>query len=38
MLVHTFLGSTIRSFLGFEDERRAFQRFQTIRRAERAYV
>src|SRR5271167_1759468 len=38
MFAHTFRGSTIRSFLGFEDERKAFQRFQAIRRAERAYV
>jgi hypothetical protein len=33
-----FRGSTIRSFLGLEDERNAFRRFQAIRRAERAYV
>jgi hypothetical protein len=33
-----FRGSTIRSFLGLEDERETFQRFQAIRRAERAYV
>lgn len=38
MFAHTFRGSTIRSFLGFEDERKAFRRFQAIRRAERAYV
>ena len=38
MFAHTFRGSTMRSFLGLEDERRAFQRFQAIRRAERAYV
>ena len=38
MFAHTFRGSTIRSFLGLEDERKAFQRFQTIRRAERAYL
>src|SRR5205823_3234349 len=38
MFAHTFRGSTIRSFLGLEDERKAFRRFQTIRRAERAYV
>jgi anaerobic magnesium-protoporphyrin IX monomethyl ester cyclase len=38
MFAHTFRGSTIRSFLGLEDERKAFQRFQAIRRAERAYV
>jgi hypothetical protein len=38
MFAHTFRGSTIRSFLGLEDERKAFRRFQAIRRAERAYV
>src|SRR5438876_3385915 len=38
MFAHTFRGSTIRSFLGLGDERKAFQRFQAIRRAERAYV
>src|ERR1700719_3250048 len=38
MFAHTFRGSTIRSFLGLEDERKAFERFQAIRRAERAYV
>src|ERR1700686_401883 len=38
MFAHTFRGSTIRSFLGLQDERKAFQRFQAIRRAERAYV
>jgi hypothetical protein len=35
MFAHTFRGSTLRSFLGLEDERKAFQRFQAIRRAER---
>src|SRR6516162_2061106 len=38
MFAHTFRGSTILSFLGLEEERKAFQRFQAIRRAERAYV
>ena len=38
MFAHTFRGSTIRSFLGLEDERKAFQRFQAIRRTESAYV
>jgi anaerobic magnesium-protoporphyrin IX monomethyl ester cyclase len=38
MFAHTFRGSTIRSFLGLEDERKAFKRFQAIRRAERVYV
>ena len=28
MFAHTFRGSTIRSFLGLEDERKAFERFQ----------
>ncbi|PYN13229.1 MAG: hypothetical protein DME06_07350, partial [Candidatus Rokuibacteriota bacterium] len=38
MLRHTFRGSTLRSLLGLEDERRAFARHRAIRRAERAYV
>jgi radical SAM superfamily enzyme YgiQ (UPF0313 family) len=38
MFAHTFRGSTIRSFLGLEDERKAFQRFKAIRHTERAYV
>jgi len=38
MLAHTFRGSTIRSVLGLEDERRAFQRYKAIRREEREYV
>ena len=38
MFAHTFRGSTIRSLLGLEDERKAFRRFQAIRCAERAYV
>jgi anaerobic magnesium-protoporphyrin IX monomethyl ester cyclase len=38
MFAHTFRGSTIRSFLGLEDERKAFQRFQAIRRVERERV
>ena len=38
MLRHTFRGSTLRSLLGLEDERRAFARYRAIRRAERAYV
>jgi hypothetical protein len=36
--VHTFRTITIPSFLGLKDERNVFQRFQAIRRAERAYV
>ncbi len=38
MLRHTFRGSTLRSLLGLENERRAFERYRAIRRAERAYV
>jgi radical SAM superfamily enzyme YgiQ (UPF0313 family) len=38
MLAHTFRGSSLRSLLGLEDERRAFQRYRAIRAAERAYL
>jgi radical SAM superfamily enzyme YgiQ (UPF0313 family) len=38
MLAHTFRGSSFRSALGLEDERKAFQRYKAIRRAEREYV
>ncbi len=38
MMAHTFRGSSFRSLLGLEDERRAFERYREIRRAERAYV
>jgi len=38
MLAHTFRGSSIRSVLGLEDDRKAFQRYKAIRRAEREYV
>jgi anaerobic magnesium-protoporphyrin IX monomethyl ester cyclase len=38
MLRHTFRGSTLRSVLGLEDERRAFERYRAMRNAERAYV
>ncbi len=39
MLAHTFRGSSVwRSLLGLEDERKAFERYRAIRRAERAYV
>ena len=38
MMAHTFRGSTWRSLLGLEDERKAFCRYRAIRRAERAYV
>src|ERR1700719_4761072 len=35
MLAHTFRGSSVRSALGLEDEKEAFQRYRAIRRAER---
>ncbi len=35
MLSHTYRGSTLRTFLGLEDERAAFERYRAIRRAER---
>jgi anaerobic magnesium-protoporphyrin IX monomethyl ester cyclase len=38
MLAHTFRGSTIRSTLGLEDKRKAFERYKEIRRQEREYL
>src|SRR5713101_3756832 len=38
MLAHTFRGSSVRSAFGLEDEKKAFQRYRAIRRAEREYV
>jgi len=38
MLGHTFRGSTLRSFLGLEDQRIDFERYRAIRRKERIYV
>jgi radical SAM superfamily enzyme YgiQ (UPF0313 family) len=38
MMAHTFRGSSLRSMFGLEDERKAFQRYQEIRRQEREYV
>src|SRR5437879_10632976 len=38
MMAHTFRGSTLRSMLGWEDERVAFQRYKAIRQQEREYV
>jgi len=38
MLRHTFRGCTLRTLLRLEDERKAFQRYRAIRRAERAYI
>jgi anaerobic magnesium-protoporphyrin IX monomethyl ester cyclase len=38
MLTHTFRGCTLRSVLGLEDERRAFERYKAIRQQEREMV
>jgi radical SAM superfamily enzyme YgiQ (UPF0313 family) len=38
MLSHTFRGSTLKSWLGLEDERTVFARYQAIRKTERDYV
>jgi len=38
MFKHTFRGATLKTFLGLEDDRRAFERFREIRRRERDYV
>jgi len=38
MLFHTFRGSSIRSVLGLESDRKVFERYRKIRQAEREYV
>jgi len=38
MLAHTFRGCTLRTLLGLEDERTAFQRYRELRAAERLYI
>jgi anaerobic magnesium-protoporphyrin IX monomethyl ester cyclase len=38
MLRHTFRGSTLRSALGLESQKKVFERYRAIRRAEREYV
>ncbi|HKY05861.1 MAG TPA: radical SAM protein [Blastocatellia bacterium] len=38
MFAHTFRGSTLKTFLGLEDERKAFERYRAMRQAERAYI
>jgi anaerobic magnesium-protoporphyrin IX monomethyl ester cyclase len=38
MLAHTFRGSSIRSALGLESDKKVFERYRAIRRAEREYV
>ena len=38
MLGHTFRGSSLRSLLGLESQRKVFERYREIRRVEREYV
>lgn len=38
MMAHTFRGSSLRSVLGLESSRKAFERYKTIRQQEREYV
>jgi anaerobic magnesium-protoporphyrin IX monomethyl ester cyclase len=38
MLAHTFRGSSLKSLIGLEDERKVFERYRAIRKLERAYV
>ena len=38
MMAHTFRGSSLRSLVGLEDERKVFARYRGIRKAEREYV
>jgi anaerobic magnesium-protoporphyrin IX monomethyl ester cyclase len=38
MLAHTFRGCTLRGLLGLEDSHKDFERYQQIRREERAYL
>lgn len=38
MLAHLFRGSTLKSLLGLEDPRRAFERYRAIRQSEREYL
>jgi hypothetical protein len=38
MFAHTFRGSSVRSILKLEDERRVFARYKAIRTAEREYL
>jgi anaerobic magnesium-protoporphyrin IX monomethyl ester cyclase len=38
IVAHTFRGSTLKSLIGLEGERRVFERFRAIRKTERAYL
>jgi hypothetical protein len=36
--MHTFRGSSLRSALGFESDRKVFERYRAIRAQERVYL
>jgi radical SAM superfamily enzyme YgiQ (UPF0313 family) len=38
MLLHNFRGATLKTFLGLEDEHKAFMRYRALRQAERNYL
>jgi radical SAM superfamily enzyme YgiQ (UPF0313 family) len=38
VLAHMFRGTTLKTLLGLENERKAFERYRTIRQAERIYI
>jgi radical SAM superfamily enzyme YgiQ (UPF0313 family) len=38
MMTHTFRGSSLKSALGLESDRKVFQRYRALRRAERVYL
>jgi hypothetical protein len=38
MLAHTFRGSSLKSVIGLESDRKVFERYRQIRSAERAYL
>jgi hypothetical protein len=38
MFAHTFRGSSLRSLVGLEDERKAFSRYRSIRERERGFL
>jgi hypothetical protein len=38
MFAHTFRGGSFKSMVGWEDERKAFERYRALRSAERAYI
>ncbi|HXF64929.1 MAG TPA: hypothetical protein VNK95_25100 [Caldilineaceae bacterium] len=38
MIAWTFRGSTLKTWMGLEDERKAFARYRKLRAAERVYL